>query len=132
VGSEAMNIPRTLSMCGHVVANAQTLVVPDITRDLRFAGNPALQSMGLRFYAGAPLRAAAGHVIGTLCLLDVEARSLNQREVNLLESRADDAMQALREAVIEWGDVAPMPGPASEAPSAIVGQPVGGLAIAGK
>ncbi|MET0543469.1 MAG: AI-2E family transporter [Variovorax sp.] len=132
VGAEAMNIPRTLSMCGHVVANAQTLVVPDITRDLRFAGNPALQSMGLRFYAGAPLRAAAGHVIGTLCLLDVEARSLNQREVNLLESMADDAMQALREAVIEWGDVAPMPGPASEAPSAIVGQPVGGLAIAGK
>jgi GAF domain-containing protein len=41
-------------MCGHVVANAQTLVVPDVAGDFRFAGNPALQRKGIRFYAGAP------------------------------------------------------------------------------
>ncbi|RST54205.1 AI-2E family transporter [Variovorax sp. DXTD-1] len=128
VRGEDLNIPRSLSMCGHVVANSQTLVVPDIARDLRFAGNPALQAKGLRFYAGAPLRDDAGHVLGTLCILDVEPHSLNQREVRLLEAMADDVMSVLRESALQWRATASVPAPTSSPPSATVGQllPSGG------
>ncbi|WP_083745318.1 AI-2E family transporter [Variovorax sp. KK3] len=123
VRGEDLNMPRALSMCGHVVANVKTLVVPDIARDMRFAGNPALQSKGLRFYAGAPLRDAGGHVLGTLCLLDTEPRALNQREIRLLEAMADDLMKTLAASVVQWGDVLPVP-MATTVNSATLGQPV--------
>lgn len=117
-----LNIPRSLSICGHVVANAQTLVVPDIARDLRFADNPALQARSLRFYAGAPLRDGEEQVLGTLCLFDVVPRALNQRELRLLEAMADDLMDSLRKSVLQWGELSPAPAPTSDAPSATVGQ----------
>lgn len=122
--AEDVELPRALSLCGHVVANAQTMVVPDVARDLRFAENPALKDKGVHFYAGAPLRDANGHVLGTLCILDVQPRSLNQREVRLLESMANDLMDQLRALVIEWGDATPALHRKGETPSAIVGQPI--------
>ncbi|MEO8856311.1 MAG: AI-2E family transporter, partial [Burkholderiaceae bacterium] len=122
--AQDLEMPRTLSLCGHVVANARTMVVPDLARDLRFAGNPALKDKGLRFYAGAPLRDQGGHVLGTLCILDVQPRSLTQRELELLESMADDLMAQLRAQVLAWGDAMPARDAAEESPSAIVGQPV--------
>ncbi|MGJ7512129.1 AI-2E family transporter [Variovorax sp. GT1P44] len=120
--AEELNIPRSLSLCGHVVANANTLVIPDIERDLRFASNPVLREKGLRFYAGAPMRDAAGHVLGTLCLLDVVPHSLNQREVRLLEVMANELMDALRDAVAQWAEATATPLAESASPSAIVGQ----------
>jgi GAF domain-containing protein len=105
IAGSDLDMPRAMSMGGHVVANAQTLVVPDIAKDLRFAINPKLTAIGLRFYAGAPLRDVAGHVIGTLCLLDTEPRLFTQREVRLLESMANDLMNSLRASVLEWGEI---------------------------
>lgn len=120
----AFDVPRAVSLCGHVVANAQTLVVPDVARDMRFAGNATLRSRGLRFYAGAPLRDAGGHVIGTLCLLDSEPRALVQREVRLLEVMANDLMDALRDLSRQWDVAVPATDDRAEPPSAIVGQMV--------
>ena len=59
-GDEA---PRVDSFCAHAVLDDETLVVPDATRDPRFTEN----SMGLGFYAGAPVT-VAGQRIGTLCV----------------------------------------------------------------
>ncbi|MCY7308158.1 MAG: AI-2E family transporter [Rhodoferax sp.] len=122
--AEDLEIPRSLSLCGHVVANARTMVVPDLARDLRFSGNPALKEKGLRFYAGAPLRDQGGHILGTLCILDAQPRSLTQRELELLESMADDLMNQLRALVLSWGDATPMADNPVENSSAIVGQPI--------
>ncbi|MEO6407218.1 MAG: AI-2E family transporter [Burkholderiaceae bacterium] len=117
-----LDMPRSLSMCGHAVANGQTLVVSDIERDLRFAGNPALKARGLRFYAGAPLTDEAGYVIGTLCILDIRPRVLNQRESRLLEAMARDLMELLRAAATDWGELNSGALPPSQPPSATVGQ----------
>ncbi len=120
----ALGLHRSLSMCGHVIANARTLVVPDVTQDLRFANNPALKGK-VRFYAGAPMRDASGHVIGTLCLLGAEPVTLSDRDVKLLEALASDTMAALRAAVATWSDPATQESPETSAPpSAIVGQAV--------
>jgi GAF domain len=121
---DKLNLPRSLSMCGHVVANAQALVVPDLSRDIRFAGNPALQGLGLRFYAGAPLRDAHDHVLGTLCLLDSEPRTLSERDVKLLQALADDVMQELKSAVVQWGQALPVAEALSKPPSLLLGQVV--------
>ena len=126
---DAFNMPRSLSMCGHVVASEQTLVVDDIARDPRFANNPALKSMGLRFYAGAPIRDDEGHVFGSLCVLDARPRTLSEREVRLLESMAADLTRLLhREAVEGLPPIAPQDeaaaASADEASSSTVGQRV--------
>lgn len=84
------------SMCGHVVAGGAAIVVPDVHRDPRFAGNPALIENSIRFYAGAPLKDAEGHILGALCLLDKQPRTMSLRDAKLLESLADEAMAPLR------------------------------------
>ncbi len=94
-GPPQPSVARSKSLCGHVVADAGTLVVPDIRRDWRFAGNPVLRERGIRFYAGAPLRNAQGQVYGTLCLLDTEPRSISEADSQLLAKLADEVMQLL-------------------------------------
>lgn len=90
----AASLPREQSVCAHAVAGGGTLVVPDVLRDPRFAANPWLKSLGMRFYAGAPLRHGP-HLLGALCLLDTRPRALTRRETLLLEAMADDAAAIL-------------------------------------
>jgi predicted PurR-regulated permease PerM len=120
------SIPRSLSVCGHVVASAETLVVEDIARDPRFASNPVLSERGIRFYAGAPLRDAEGAVYGSLCLLDTAPRAFSEREARLLEGMAGDVMTSVlgEHAAGADGEEADTgaAGPDVEPPSATVGQ----------
>ena len=81
---------REHAVCNYVVGNDKPLVVPDIQRDPRFADNETIKLWGVRFYAGAPLRVADGLVIGALCILDPEPRTLEDEEVALLETMAAD------------------------------------------
>jgi predicted PurR-regulated permease PerM len=120
-------IPRSLSVCGHVVASAETLIVDDIARDPRFASNPVLRERGLRFYAGAPLRDAGGSVYGTLCLLGTKPRSFTEREVRLLEAMALELMSSVlgqENGPEGTGQAEPLADVKPELSSATVGQPV--------
>ena len=129
-GADGLEIARSLSMCGHVVASADTVVVEDIARDPRFANNPVLRGRSLRFYAGAPLRDAEGYVYGSLCVLDTKPRIFDEPEIRLLESMAAELMESLQltgpnamTVHTEAADtsVSASPG-AAEVPSATVGQ----------
>ena len=95
-GAPEHGAARADSLCGHVVATGQTLVLPDLRRDARFAAHPALTAHGLRFYAGAPLRSHDGFVLGTLCLRDTEPHQLSARDIMLLENMADEVMRSVR------------------------------------
>ncbi|MFL6530975.1 MAG: AI-2E family transporter [Chthoniobacterales bacterium] len=92
--AEARETARAVSVCGHVVATDQLLVVEDIARDRRFAKNPMLRERGIRFYAGAPLR-IHGHAIGSLCIMDMKPRRLAEREQRLLEIMAEDVIEEI-------------------------------------
>src|SRR5690606_42086037 len=109
--------------CAHVVGMAEAVVVPDLAKAPRFAANPYLRSKGLRFYAGAPLRLRRGGAIGTLCLLDTEPREFSERDMKLLQSMAQDLMEAIAERAdhpeVQAGDQGPAP---ESKPSATVGQ----------
>ncbi|MEN3295322.1 MAG: hypothetical protein V7642_4575 [Burkholderiales bacterium] len=86
---------RETSVCTHVVAGNAPLVVEDTARDRRFAHNPFLREHGFRFYAGVPLRTGAGHVIGSLCVLDLKPRTLSPRDIKLMQVIADELMAEL-------------------------------------
>jgi len=93
--AEAQQTSRELSVCGHVIANDETLVVEDLSRDRRFANNPLLRDRGLRFYAGVPLR-SNNLPIGSLCILDIKPRRMSEREKRLLEIIAEDVMEEIK------------------------------------
>jgi predicted PurR-regulated permease PerM len=121
LSGDDFSLPRELSVCGHVIASANSLVVEDIARDPRFANNPALSGKRVRFYAGAPFRDAEGHVFGSLCIIDLKPRTFTERDLRLLESMANDLRNLLKPVA--------QPNPAhavdrrdDEAPSATVGQ----------
>ncbi len=95
-GTALTECPRHETACAFVVAGDETLVIPDAAADPRFAGLPLVTGpMGLRFYAGAPLRSADGFVLGTFCVLDKGPRELSAPQVAMLEALARQASHLL-------------------------------------
>ncbi len=90
--------PRETSICGHVVAADELVVIEDLARDRRFAGNAFVKKNGFRFYAGAPVHSPDGHAIGALCLIDTQPRDFTHREQKLLEEYAADISDEIRRA----------------------------------
>lgn len=86
------NVPketqRDVSFCGHAVAHDDVLIVPDATKDPRFADNPLVQQ-GLHFYAGVPLHGGDGLPLGTLCVFHDAPVSLTTRQLAQLRELAD-------------------------------------------
>jgi diguanylate cyclase (GGDEF)-like protein len=76
---------RDYWFCSHVVATAAPLVVEDARSDARFWGiMPVTAEPGLRSYAGVPIRAPGGEIIGALAVLGSEPRLVSEVEVSAL------------------------------------------------
>lgn len=76
IGLDLCEVPRDQALCAHTILSDEALVVPDCTRDPRFAGNPLVTGpAGARFYAGQPVHSPDGHRVGTLCLIDRAPRA---------------------------------------------------------
>lgn len=90
VGVDATETPLELSFCRYTVESDDVMVVPDTMKDERFSGHPFVTGEpGVRFYAGAPLRAANGSRIGTLCVVDtIPRRPLESSEKQILTDLA--------------------------------------------
>ena len=84
--------PRDLAFCGYTILQNDIFIVPDAESDPRFAGNPLVTGAPhIRFYAGVPLRTAAGHNVGTLCVVDTKPRQLTPQEHDALMMLARQA-----------------------------------------
>ena len=94
--AEARCTSRDISLCGHVIANNEVLIVRDLARDPRFANNPFVKEHGLRFYAGVPLRGPNGFPIGALSILDTKPREMTRQEQELLKMIAGDVMEQIK------------------------------------
>jgi signal transduction histidine kinase len=95
-GALAQPIPRSLTFCGHAIASGEPLIVPDASRDARFADNPLVKApAGIRFYAGHPLMSLDGYALGALCVIDHKPRSFDQRSSELLHGLAGWAQHEL-------------------------------------
>lgn len=96
-GLDASETPRDISFCGHAILGADILEVVDARQDPRFVDNPLVVGPPhIRFYAGAPLKTADGHRVGTLCIIDSKPRQLTSRERHLLTDLAGCVEEELR------------------------------------
>ena len=89
---------REDSMCAAVLEDADTVVVPDASKDPRFADNPFVNGVvdSVRFYSSAPLLTPEGVTIGRLCVFDDVPRELTvqrQRVLGELARRVVDVLE---------------------------------------
>ena len=74
-GIEANETPRDVSFCTYAIQSTEMMEVRDTTVDERFRDNPFVTGEEhVRYYAGVPLVSQRGDILGTLCVLDREAR----------------------------------------------------------
>ena len=96
VGMDQCETSRGISFCGHAILQDDIMVVPDAHQDIRFIDNPLVTGEPyIQFYAGAPLRLADGHNVGTLCLIDRQPRTLDAIDLAILASLRDLAVEEL-------------------------------------
>ncbi len=96
VGVTIKETSRDVSFCAHAIHHEGLFIVPDATRDKRFAHNPlVLSEPKIRFYAGAPLVTPDGHALGTLCILDKVPRELRPEQQQALRVLARHVMTQL-------------------------------------
>lgn len=88
VGLDAEETSRDLAFCAHAIANpGELLIVPDATKDPRFAENPLVTGFpDIRFYAGAPIIDSSNFALGTLCVIDRKPRELSQNQIEALQA----------------------------------------------
>jgi PAS domain S-box-containing protein len=78
IGLDVKETPRDIAFCAHAIQQRGVFVVDDASKDARFADNPLVTGdTHLRFYAGEPVETPEGLPLGTLCVLDTEARTLS-------------------------------------------------------
>ncbi len=88
IGIGGTETSRQSAFCAHTILTPDDLlVVPDATLDARFRDNEfVIGTAGVRFYAGAPLRARGGEALGSLCVIDRVPRTLEPFQLDALRS----------------------------------------------
>lgn len=95
-GTEIKPTPREISFCNYTIEQSDVLVVPDLSADARFCANPLVAGHpNARFYAGAPLITKDGYSVGSLCIVDFDARDLDETQRNTLKVLSKHVMSLM-------------------------------------
>jgi hypothetical protein len=94
-GFEGGQLPRSDTFCDRTTRVGDLVVVEDASRDERFADLPSVVDLGIRSYAGVPLRDPTGNIVAVFCIYDRSTRVFDDEEIQTLEDLAAWAQQEL-------------------------------------
>ncbi|HYT26498.1 MAG TPA: PAS domain-containing protein, partial [Actinomycetota bacterium] len=94
--ASARQTPVSHSLCQHLVATGQPLVIGDVRRDRRAHDNPLVAELGVAAYLGVPLVSSSGHVLGSFCVADRRPRAWTADDKAVLADLAGVAMDEIR------------------------------------
>jgi GAF domain-containing protein len=84
-GVDLKGIPIAPGLCHAVVETGEPILFEDARIDPAACANSLVSGeFGLRFYAGAPLRTADGHNVGTIAVFDTAPRPTPEDEADIL------------------------------------------------
>lgn len=86
---------RDHGYCPHVIVRRKALVLEDVCDYPRFAGNPVVDEIGIRSYLGAPLIDHTGMALGTVCVVDQEARPWGRQGLETIKSMAAEMVDRI-------------------------------------
>ncbi len=69
------SVPLSHSLCQHVVGTGAPVVIDDAQTHPLVNDNGGVTDFGVGAYLGVPVRAPSGHVLGSLCAIEMGARS---------------------------------------------------------
>jgi two-component sensor histidine kinase len=96
IGLGVSETSRDISVCTHAIRRKGIFIVPDMAADERFANNPLVTGEPhMRFYAGVPLETTDGYALGTICVLDIKPRELDEPQKSALHSLARQVIALL-------------------------------------
>ncbi|GAA2660269.1 MULTISPECIES: GAF domain-containing protein [Actinosynnema] len=90
-------VPAEWSFCSRVVLTGCDYTVTDATVDPSWEDNPAVTVIGARSYAGVPLVAPNGQVIGAHCVVDTKRREFDAAELAHLRESAKEIMRVMQD-----------------------------------
>ena len=88
-------IPVADSFCARSVEADGPIIAGNTTEHPLLAGNPSIAEHGMLAYAGMPVRSAAGHALGTLCVADGDRREWTSGQLLALERVAAEISAVL-------------------------------------
>ena len=95
-GLDVKQIDREPGLCASAILRQEPHILLDASTDVRSLANPLVAGdFGLRFYAGVPLQTTDGYNLGTLCVIDKEARPITQDQIEDLKDLASVVMDQL-------------------------------------
>ena len=86
---------QDLSIFSRIMFSDSSLVIADTEEYEPFATDPFFMDKGIRCYAGAPLRAPDGQVLGSVCVLDTRPRQFTEQHTDVLISAANAVVMAI-------------------------------------
>ncbi|HEY1480164.1 MAG TPA: GAF domain-containing SpoIIE family protein phosphatase [Gaiellales bacterium] len=103
IGVSARDQPNDESFCQYVIASGERLIVGDAASDPRTRDNPSVRTRGVAAWAGYPLRAPTGEILGSFCVVDTRVREWTPRDIHVLAtlSAAATGEIALRAALLD-------------------------------
>lgn len=96
-GLEIQEIGRDPGLCSSAILSDKLYIVEDAAvKDVRTLANPLVAGeLGLRFYAGIPLKTREGYNLGTFCVIDRKPRKLSPEKERILQNLADLVMRQM-------------------------------------
>ncbi len=78
-------IQRNASFCAHAILSKEIMIIQDTLDDVRFFDNDyVIGPPGVRFYAGKPISAPNGVIVGTLNIVDTSPRQFDKQDADVL------------------------------------------------
>lgn len=97
IGFDGETTPRDWSFCNQTLLANEFTVIEDLSKVENFDQNPALaEPFGFRFYAGAPVRDPQDFALGSICVIDVVPRKLDNSELEALSTIAEATSNLIR------------------------------------
>ena len=96
--------PRELTLCSPTICQTDLVVIPDMSRNPRYADLPTVKNPPhAKFYCAMPLINSEGFALGTLCVWDTDAKDLEPERQQFMRRLARQVLTRLelRRCIIE-------------------------------
>ena len=84
------------TFCHHALVSGEALILEDVTQWPVFCDVPTVGSLGVRAYAGVPLRTEDGDVLGSFCAVDFKPKQWTEQDIEVLVELAHSALREIR------------------------------------